>query len=232
VGVPKWPVDPEFKSDVFTFVRLRFTTQGTGGSWLNDWPNADLNLSFRLQQMTSMKVNPEPVQLQIYDPRLFDYPFAFMEQVGRMQLSSQEILQLRRYLLNGGFLMLDDHWGIPQERNVAAQLKLIFPTRELKEIGIEHPLFHCVFDIKELPQVQTIQAWRPGQPSYRSPEDPEPHYRAITDDYGRIMVLECANTDTPDAWEREGDDEGYFHTFSEKVAYPLMVNIIFYSMTH
>ncbi|HEY4330509.1 MAG TPA: hypothetical protein VGN88_12290, partial [Phycisphaerae bacterium] len=84
-NVPTWPVDPEFKNDVFTFVRLRFTNDptinrnfgpgGNGGtSWLNDWPPADLNLSFRLQQMTSLKVNPNPIQLEITDPRLFDYP--------------------------------------------------------------------------------------------------------------------------------------------------------------
>ena len=60
----------------------------------------------------------------------------------------------------------------------------------------------------------------------------EPHYRALYDDKGRIMVLVCQNTDLGDGWEREGEDEWYFREFSEKKAYPMGINIIFYAMTH
>ena len=175
-GVPKWDVDPHFKSDVFTFVRLRFTTAsggrlsgqsdgelgvrrgGTGTSWLNDWPDSDLDLSFRLQQMTSMKVNPEPIPLQITDDRLFDYPFAYMLQVGRLEFTEAEIAVLRRYLLNGGFLMVDDHWG-PDQENWKQQIRRVFPEREQRELPLEHPIFHCVFDLKAIPQVPPIQLW-------------------------------------------------------------------------
>ena len=59
-----------------------------------------------------------------------------------------------------------------------------------------------------------------------------PHFRAIYDDKGRMMVLECANNDIADSWEREGENEEYFHRFSEKQGYPLGINIIFYAMTH
>ena len=245
-GIANWDLDKEYKSDVFTFVRLRFTTQrnglngyggfargGGGFSWKNDWANADINLSFRLQQMTSLKVNPNPISLQIYDEKLLNYPFALMEQVGALEFTDREITALRRYLLNGGFLMVDDHWGIPQEERWAEQIHRVFPDRPQVELSLDHPLFHCVFDMKKLPQVQTLQRWRPGQTvSTRTPEDPDPHYRAIYDDKGRIMVLECANTDTPDGWEREGDNEEYFHEMSEKIAYPFAINVIFYAMTH
>ena len=60
----------------------------------------------------------------------------------------------------------------------------------------------------------------------------EPHYRAIFDDKGRMVVMICHNTDNGDGWEREGEDEWYFREFSEKKAYPLGINIIFYAMTH
>ena len=60
----------------------------------------------------------------------------------------------------------------------------------------------------------------------------EPHYKAIFDDKGRMMVIICHNTDLGDGWEREGENEYYFKEFSEKKAYPLGINIIFYAMTH
>ena len=59
-----------------------------------------------------------------------------------------------------------------------------------------------------------------------------PHYRAIFDDKRRIMVMICHNTDNGDGWEREGEDEWYFREFSEKKAYPVGINIVFYAMTH
>ena len=67
------------------------------------------------------------------------------------------------------------------------------------------------------------------------PNDPRgfyPDYKGIFDKKGRMMVVICHNTDLGDGWEREGEDEWYFREFSEKRAYPMGVNIIFYAMTH
>jgi hypothetical protein len=58
------------------------------------------------------------------------------------------------------------------------------------------------------------------------------HVRAILDDKQRIMVIATHNTDNGDGWEREGEYQYFFRTFSEKRAYPLGVNIVFYLMTH
>ena len=58
------------------------------------------------------------------------------------------------------------------------------------------------------------------------------HVRAWHDDRQRISVLAIHNSDVADGWERESESEDYFKTFSEKIAYPLGVNIIFYLMTH
>ena len=92
-GVPDWKVDPQFKDDVFTFVRVEYSSgyggggrgwgrRGWGGGWMTDWPDSDLNFSFRLQQLTSLKVNPQPITLRITDERLFDYPFLYMIEPG------------------------------------------------------------------------------------------------------------------------------------------------------
>jgi hypothetical protein len=56
--------------------------------------------------------------------------------------------------------------------------------------------------------------------------------RALLDDKGRIMVIAFHNSDISDGWEREGEHADYFATFSEKICYPLGVNLIFYLMTH
>lgn len=257
-NVPTWEVDPHFKSDVFTFVRIRFTTDrggefgggfrgrfgGGGGtangySWKNDWPDADLNLSYRLQQLTSMKVDPNPLELEITDPRLFDYPLIYTQQVGRLVFTDEELPVLRRYLLNGGFLMVGDFWGPDAAEHWHQQLKRLFPDREQQDLPLSHPIFHCVFDLKALPQVPTLQVWERdremGHPeiSSRAPaDDPGPHYRAVLDDKGRIMILSCMNIDTGDAYQRERDDEDFFHRFSEAQGYPLGINVLFYVMTH
>ena len=59
-----------------------------------------------------------------------------------------------------------------------------------------------------------------------------PHYKGIFDDKNRLMVIICHNTDLGDGWEREGETEYYFREFSEKKAYPMGINIVFYAMTH
>jgi hypothetical protein len=60
----------------------------------------------------------------------------------------------------------------------------------------------------------------------------EMHVRAITDEKGRIMVIATHNCDNGDGWEREGQNDDFFHAFSEKRAFPLGINIIVYAMTH
>ena len=240
-----WPIDEKFKKDVFTFVRLKYSVDsgahGLGHTldrWLIDAPDSELNFSFRLQQVTSLKVNPNPKWLAITNAELFDYPFVYIVEPGRLAFTEDELPVLRRYLLNGGFLMCDDFWGDWEWHNFSLELKRLFPDREPVDLPLSHPIFNCVFPIKEKPQV-------PGLPwgirheftgiSYEAAKNPgaeEPHYRAILDDKGRIMVMICHNTDMGDGWEKEGESEYYFKEFSEKWAYPLGINIVFYAMTH
>lgn len=247
-GTPEWTNPKGFEKDVFTFVRIRYSQggyamggfrRGRGAGWTTDTPDSDLNLSYRLQQMTSMKVDPDGRFIRVTDPELAEYPFIYIVEPGRLSFDEKEVAALRKYLLNGGFLMLDDFWGDAAWENVAAVFKEVFPERSFNELSLEHPLYHCVFEIKSKGQVPNIGTGIQSQydPEHRTWEwhdgDVQTvHHRAIVDDKGRIMVLATHNTDNGDGWEREGESDYYFHNFSEKIAYPLGINIVFYVMTH
>jgi hypothetical protein len=242
---PVWKVDEHFPNDVFTFVRIKYSVEGKHGyghdpleRWHIDAPYSDLNFSFRLQQVTSLKVNPDGKYIELTDKELFDYPFIYIVEPGRLTFTDVEVDILRRYLLNGGFLMFDDFWGDREWAGFVYEIKRVFPGREIIDLPLDHPIFHCVFDLKEKPQVPGVDWGIESQytgvtwETNHGPGAQEVHYRAILDDKGRIMVMICHNTDLGDGWEREGESEYYFREFSEKKAYPMGINIVFYAMTH
>jgi len=251
--VPVWTNSPGFEKDVFTFCRIVFPYNfegASGGTWITDFPDSDLNLSFRVQQMTSLRVSPDGRFLRLKNKDLYNYPWIYMVEPGGLLLTDEDAEILRNYLFNGGFLMADDFWGELQWRNFHEQMKKVFPEREFVELSMDHPVFHTVFSITVPKQqlqtpnyVQGIRSLNPNSYDYGVTwEDRhadivpdgarEMHVRAITDDKGRIMVIATHNCDNGDGWEREGEHDGFFHEFSEKRAFPLGINIIFYAMTH
>lgn len=257
-GTPEWTNRPGFEADTFTFARIVFKSADTSGrraryewgrgpklGWWVDFPDADLNLSYRLQQLTTLRANAEGRVLKLTDPTLANYPFIYVTHPGYMKLSDGEVAALSGYLRNGGVLLVNDFWGTHDWDGFAEQMRRVLPGRQWTELGMEHPLFSCVYKIPgpmQALQVPTLQFWNPDF----DPRDPESklqrvfrgegaetmRVRAVYDDRQRIMILAIHNSDIPDGWERESESEDYFKTFSEKIAYPLGVNIVFYLMTH
>ena len=239
--IPDWEVDQRFKHDVFTFARVKYDSFGGRrggwgrGDWSTDYPDAELNLAYRLQQMTSLKVNPDSAVVVLDEDDLSDYPFLYMVEPGQLTLRATEVEALRNYLLNGGFLMVDDFWGEDEWSVLAYEMSRVFPDRKPIELPIEHPIFHMVFDLKEKPQIPSLYhavSNRGTGITWERHDAQEVHYKGIFDDQGRLMVIICHNTDLGDGWEREGESEWYFREFAEKKAYPLGINIIVYAMTH
>jgi len=258
-GTPVWTNTPGFEKDVFTFVRTiyRRANNGSGISvtsshmgWITDFPDSDLNLSFRLQQVTSLRTDPDARVLRITDPALFDYPWIYMVEPGGLEFKPEEVPVLQKYLRNGGVLWADDFWGAKQWDNFAREMKLVLPDRDFVDLDMTNPIFHCVFDLKvPMNKLQTPNSrqgvesldprswnygvtWEGYHDDYVENGGKDMHVRAIYDDKGRIMVIATHNCDNGDGWEREGEDDGFFHEFSEKRAYPLGFNIVFYLMTH
>ena len=192
-----------------------------------------------------MRTDPDCRVIRITDPDLPDFPVIYMEHVENMQLAETEVGLLRGYLLNGGALFINDTWNDLSWRNFEAEMSRVLPGRSWTELPAEHQIFHCVFDLKgamKTWQVPTIHFWNPDydpsdptshlQRRDRGPGAENMHVRAWFDDKGRIMIVAIHNSDVSDGWEREGEDDTYFHKFSEKISYPMGINIVFYLMTH
>lgn len=240
---PTWPLSKTLPNDVFTFARLRYNSGGffmsrrSSSKWMTDYPDADLNFSFRLQQLTSLEVNPKSVVVDIDAEQLRHYPFIYMIEPGDISLTAAEATILREYLMNGGFIMVDDFWGFQEWDTFYVALKQIFPEREPEELPLEHEIFHMVFPLKVKPQIPSVGAAMAGRSQgitheWNKAGSEEVHYKGVFDDKRRMMMIICHNTDLGDGWEEEGTDPWYFREFSEKYAYPLGINILFYALTH
>ena len=234
-----WENDRAFERDVFTFVRIRYDSGGygrRGRNWDNDYPDCDWNFSVRLHELTSMKVDPNGKVIRLTDQELFNFPFVYMSNVGNMMLGEDEVVAMRQYLSKGGFLMADDFWAPAAMKHVRSEMARVFPGREPIELTPDHEIFNLVYKLQGTPQVPSILAWRQGDLFEYWHGDPEgdeaPHFWGYHDDDGRLMALFCHNNDIGDGWEREGENADYFRDYSERVSFPLGINIVTYAMTH
>jgi hypothetical protein len=241
---PTWPVNKELPNDVFTFARLRFPSfndhygrRGNFGKWMTDYPDAELNLSYRLQQLTSMQTNPNGAVVDFEPEQLRHYPFLYMIEPGDIDITDKQAGVLRDYMLNGGFLMVDDFWGDEEWDTFYIAFKQIWPDRDFVELELDHEIFHMVFDLPIKPQIPSVGIAMGGRFRGMTHEwgkrgSETPHFRAVLDDKKRMCMIICFNTDLGDGWEEEGTDPWYFREFSEKYAYPLGINILMYALTH
>jgi hypothetical protein len=140
-GTPLWENPRGFETDVFTFTRVRYGSGRSGygrrgGGWATDLPDSDLNLSYRLQQMTSLKCSPDGRILELTDPDLASHPWIYIVEPGALRFTDEEVLALRKFLLNGGFLMFDDFWGESAWQNVEREMRRVFPERAFAELRV------------------------------------------------------------------------------------------------
>jgi hypothetical protein len=234
---PNSPYDGAFR---FCRIMFRQNPNGDGDGWSVDYPRADINLSYRLSELTATSVsrdakgNYNHAVFQLTDPELFKCPFIMMTEPGGSYFDEDEAAHLRDYLLRGGFLWADDFWGERAWANWSDQIGKALPPSQypLVDIPLSHAMFHMLYQVTEVPQISSINFWlRSGQTSERGAESREPHARGIFDEHGNIMVLSTHNTDFGDAFEREGENRAFFERFAG-VGYAFGINALLYAMTH
>jgi len=210
-----------------------------GGSWRTDYPEAEYYFTQLVSRLVDIDVytrsgGANPMYLD--DPNLRRYPFLYIVEPGGMYLSEPEVRGLRSYLEAGGFMMMDDFWGVRETANVEYQLAQVLPGRPIVEIPLEHELFRSVYNITEIRQVPNVrngQAVAAGYAGARTDEGDNsevPYVRGIFDDEGRLMVVINQNTDLGDAWEW-AEDPWYpldYSTYATEVG----INTVVYAMTH
>jgi hypothetical protein len=234
---PNAPYDGAFR---FCRIMFRQNPYGDGDGWSVDYPRADINLSYRLSELTATSVsrdahgNYNHAVFQLTDAELFKCPFIMMTEPGGSYFDEDEAAHLRDYLLRGGFLWADDFWGERAWANWTEQIGKALPPSQyaIVDIPLSHPMFHMLYQVTEVPQIPSINFWfRSGQTSERGAESREPHARGIFDEHGNLMVLSTHNTDFGDAFEREGENREFFEHFAG-VGYAFGINALLYAMTH
>ncbi|MBI2834972.1 MAG: DUF4159 domain-containing protein [Acidobacteria bacterium] len=242
-------VPPRFASaesfdGAFNFCRIMYQSgrrEAGGQGWRTDYPDADVNFSIRLSELTKTRVSrqlsgePNHLVVRLTDAALFQCPFAILEDAGTASLSDPEIANLRAYLVKGGFVWVDDFWGTRAWDSWVSELARVLPPAEypIQNLPPDHPIFRTMFEVQAVPQIPSIQFWRMsgGGTSERGPESAEPDIRGISDRHRRLMVLMTHDTDIADAWEREGEDPRFFYSFSPD-GYAVGINVLMYAMTH
>lgn len=242
---PRWPAASDFDGG-FIYCRGHYTSrwrEQSGSGWNTDYPGADNNFPIRLAELTRVRVKfgvnrqPHHVVVSLTDPLLFRCPLLFMEDIGTVDFSPDEVLRLREYFMKGGFLWVDDSWGSNAWNNWITQVSRVLPPAEFPVFDIPptHAIMRTLYDVKEVPQVPAISFWRrSGQrsTSERGADSAQVYFKGIQDSHGRLMVVMTHNTDIADTWEREGEEpRSYFDTFSPR-GYAIGVNFVLYAMTH
>ncbi len=164
--------------------QLAFLKYGGGGDYYAN-PSALPNLISFCNTNLGTSISKETPYVEVGSPDLFLYPYIHMTGHGNVVFSSQEAENLRTYLAGGGFLHIDDNFGM--DEFIRVELKKVFPNNELVEIPFDHAIFHQKYDFNGLPKIHEHGGKRPQA------------FAIIVD--GRIVCLYTYETDLSDGWE-------------------------------
>lgn len=195
----------------FTIARLHY---GGGGDWYSD-PSSLPNLLKFLGDATGMAVSDDEAVVEPADPELFNYPYLYLTGHGNVRFTPLELEQLRRYLDGGGFLHIDDNYGL--DPYIRREIERLYPEVELVELPFDHPIYHCFYDFPE------------GPPKVHEHDGEPPQGYGIFRD-GRLVIYYTHECDLGDGWE-----DPKVHNDPEDIreaALKMGVNIVVYALTH
>ncbi|MAY83678.1 MAG: hypothetical protein CMP59_06035 [Flavobacteriales bacterium] len=157
-----------------------------GGDWYANLETSLPNLIAFCNSEMGMNINEEQAVVEASSVEIFDYPFIHMTGHGNVIFNQEEAENLRNYLLAGGFLHIDDNYGMDQF--IRRELKKIFPNEELVELPYSHPIYHQEYDFNNgLPKI------------HEHDEKPSQGFGIIKN--GRLVVFYSYESDLGDGWE-------------------------------
>ena len=194
----------------FSIARVNY---GGGGDWYCD-PSSIPNLLSYLTKNTSIKAAHDEYRIKLTTKELRGHPYLYMTGHGNIRFTNEEIIQLREYLMGGGFLHTDDNYGL--NTSFRREMKRVFPDRDFVELPHDHAVFHSYFDMPS------------GLPKIHEHDGKPPQLFALYNE-DRIMVIYSYESDLGDGWE---DEEVHNNPAALRVAALQMgVNIIYFSLT-
>ena len=207
----------------FIFARWHYGTgRFGGGGWVHDYPTAEEHILQIMKEATG--INVERVSYKIVElgsPEIFQYPFSYVSEPGEMNLTDEEVLNLRQYINRGGFVMIDDFGGQGNEQlemeMFRRNLLRTFPDRDMFLLDENHPLLRNFYDIDNLNTVHPMT----GVKSI---------FYGYPDGRGGLSMVICFNNDVGDFWEFI--DYPRYPVKPSAEALKLGINFVMYAMTH
>lgn len=158
---------------------------GGGGDWYVN-PTSLPNLIRFCNAEIGTKIAEKPVTVTPGSIELFDYPFVHMTGHGNVYFNEDEVENLRNYLMSGGFLHIDDNYGMDQY--VRKEIQKLFPNTEMKELPADHPIFQVFFKFPN------------GLPKIHEHDGLPPQAFGIYEE-GRLVLLYTYESDLGNGWE-------------------------------
>lgn len=165
----------------FVMARVKF---GGGGDWYND-PSSDVNLLKFLDQTTTLKTRPEFTFVELNSDNVYSYPFLFLTGHGNVEFEQGEVRRLRSYLDNGGFLYIDDDYGL--DKTIRREMKKVYPEKEFVLLPFEHDIFHCLYSFPQ------------GAPKVHEHDDKRSQTYGLFSN-GRLCVVYTFESNPSDGW--------------------------------
>ncbi len=184
-----------------------------GGDWYAN-PTSLPNLISYCNTNLGTKINAEPATVEVGSPDIFNYPFLHMTGHGNVVFNQHDAENLRSYLLSGGFLHIDDNYGM--DPFIRPELKKIFPELDLVELPFSHPIYHQSYSFPK------------GLPKVHEHDNKAPQGLGLIFE-GRLIVFYTYECDLGDGWE-----DAEVHRDSEetrKKALQMGANMISYVFT-
>lgn len=195
-------------------VKLARVKYSGGGDWYND-PSAEVNLLDFVKKNTNINVEAKYTYVDLAEDNLFVYPMIFLTGHGNINFSDREVRILRAYLDNGGFLYIDDDYGL--DEFIRREMKKVYPELDFIELPFSHKIYNCHF------------VFNSGMPKIHEHDDKVPRGYGLIQN-GRLSVFYTVETNPSDGW---ADPEVHNNPPEKReAALKIGTNIIVYALTN